>query len=119
MNIDQNLFQVLNEDDLDEILEDNNDILTVILFSAKWCGPCRKTKPSYIKFSKENKKSFFVYINIDTYSDNKFNYMSNVNNIPHFEFYYQKNLLDFLKIIILIILFLCIMNYILILQIKD
>ena len=87
-----NIYQVLNEDDLNEIIEDNQNKLIVVLFSAKWCGPCRKIKPMFIDFSSKNKESFFVFINIDTFSDKKFKFMENVSNIPHFNYYYNNNL---------------------------
>ena len=99
-----NLFQVLDEEDLNEILTDQKDTLVVLLFSAKWCGPCRKIKPKFIEISKQYTDCYFIYINVDSYSDKNFNYMNDVSSVPYFLFYHQKNKYLLLLEVILIIL---------------
>ena len=93
-----NIFEISKEDDLIEVLNNINDRLIVLMFSASWCGPCKTIKPEFIKFSKKYNQTLFIYIDIEEYDECKKNekdqsFIDKVEGLPSFMFYINKNLL--------------------------
>ncbi len=64
------ILQIQDDVDLRDKIIDNHDKLLVFLFSAKWCGPCKKIKK---KLEKEgdglaelySKKAVFMYVDVE------------------------------------------------------
>jgi thiol-disulfide isomerase/thioredoxin len=97
--MESNLFQVANASDLHEILSDQNNrfTLTVIYYSASWCGPCKMIKPKFVELSKKYKSALFLLIDVDSFEDGiKINvgntqqlieYSNDVSSLPTFKFF--------------------------------
>lgn len=85
--IENNLFQVIDENDLDEILNEHRDNLVVIMFSSKMCTHCKKIKPKFVDLSTNNKDCLFIYIDLDNFKDTSTKYTQNIQHIPHFVYY--------------------------------
>ena len=72
-----------------EKFELNNDKLSIICFTAKWCGPCNHMKPIMEEISEEYKESVDVY-NVDVDVNKKF--VDSAFHIPVVPaFYFVKN----------------------------
>ena len=84
-----NIYQVLKEVDLNEILNDQSQSLVLVMFSAKNCKPCSQIKPKFINLSKENPKSHFVYIDVDNFENNTFE----IQGTPKFLFYFDNQVI--------------------------
>ena len=82
-----NIFRVLNEGDLEEILEINKFKVVVVMYSNKNCGPCKKIKPQFVSLAKEHPNSYFVYVDLGDFkiTDNK--YTKYISGTPQFVFY--------------------------------
>lgn len=94
-----NIFKVSKEDDLIEILDNVQNKLVVLMFSASWCGPCKQIKPKFIQQSEINKNVLFIYIDIEEYDEckkqnKKESFLDSINSMPTFLFYLNKNLID-------------------------
>ena len=81
-----NIFRVMNNNDLTEILQDHSQKLVVVMYSSQSCGPCINFKPKFITYAKANPETFFVYIDINNFKDPKHQYLANVNATPKFSF---------------------------------
>ena len=67
----------------------NNDKLSMICFTAKWCGPCNHMKPILEEVSEEYKETVDVY-NVDVDINKKF--VDETFHIPIIPaFYFVKN----------------------------
>ena len=67
----------------------NNEKLSMICFTAKWCGPCNHMKPIMEEISEEYKDSVDVY-NVDVDVNKKF--VDSAFHIPIVPtFYFVKN----------------------------
>jgi thiol-disulfide isomerase/thioredoxin len=84
-----NLFQVLKEPDLDEIIEDHPENIVLIMFSSKTCGPCMSIRPKFISMANENPDCFFVYVDIPSFQNTTGKYTSNVEGTPNFVFFFN------------------------------
>jgi thiol-disulfide isomerase/thioredoxin len=75
----------LNEenDNIDEILSQNE--LSLLYFTATWCGPCRKIYPSLCKLNDRLKYIEIYKIDID--KNEKLSEEKNIKSIPYFEIY--------------------------------
>ena len=69
----------LTNDNHDSIINNNN---VLIVFSAKWCGPCKRLKPEliYIDDTFDSKMLSFVTVDVDVSSDLAVKY--NVSSLP-------------------------------------
>ena len=85
-----NLYQVIKEEDLNEILEDNIRKLVVIMFSSKDCIPCMNILPKFVETAEQKLDCFFVYINIHKYTDTSKKYTEKLKCTPRFAYYYNK-----------------------------
>jgi thioredoxin 1 len=54
----------LNENNFDEIIA-NSDKPVLVDFYATWCGPCKRLKPEFEKFSEKNSSVVSVLANVD------------------------------------------------------
>lgn len=58
-----NVKEISSAGDLDQYI--NSDKLTVIDFSAKWCGPCRMISPYFVELSQQSDFSNVQFLKID------------------------------------------------------
>ncbi len=84
-----NIFQVLKETDLDEIMNDHNQNLVVVMFSTKTCRPCMRIKPKFVDMAKENGECFFVYIDLNNFENTEYKYTKTVEATPKFSYYFN------------------------------
>ena len=84
-----NIFQVLKETDLDEIMNDHTQNLVIVMYSTKTCGPCMRIKPKFVSLSRENTDCFFVYIDLNIFEDTSFKYTRSVRGTPKFSYYFN------------------------------
>lgn len=85
-----NIYQVLKESDLDEILSDYAQHIVIVMFSSKTCIPCMKIKPRFITMSNEHPDCFFVYIDIDNFDDKTSKYLGTIQSTPKFSYFFNK-----------------------------
>ena len=82
-----NIFEISEEEDIIEVLENAKDKLIVTMFSAPWCGPCKMMKPEFKKLSKLNPDVVFIYINVEKYKDDEYTFCKDVKSLPTFCLY--------------------------------
>lgn len=70
----------LTQDNLAEIVSQNE--ITMVLFSAGWCGNCRLMKPKFKRFSTENEAIAFVIVDAEKFPLSR--KLATVNNLPTF-----------------------------------
>ena len=92
-----NIFKISKTNDLFQLLKDLKNKLIVIMFSAKWCGPCKNIKNNFYEFSKYYINSIFIYIDIDQYDDKKCPIINKIDSVPTFMFFNNNNLLTLIK----------------------
>lgn len=66
--------------ELNEILEKSP--VTLVDFSARWCGPCKKLLPMLEDLSKEPKMSSVNFIKIDVDDNQEISEVMNVQAMP-------------------------------------
>jgi len=82
-----------DRDSFKEFIKNSNKEVTIIKFTATWCGPCKKIAPTVKNLLEKYKHSNFRYYEIDvdecfdTYAFFKKKRM--VNGIPAFCVYYK------------------------------
>lgn len=64
----------------------NDNYLTVLIFSASWCGPCKKIAPSIEKLSNEYTNTKFYSIDTDNSDLSDLVDKYNVSALPTFVF---------------------------------
>jgi thiol-disulfide isomerase/thioredoxin len=87
--MDQNIFQVINENHLEEIINQNRQTLIVIMLSSKECPPCKTIKPKFITSSKQNKDIMYIYIDRTNYTGVTGKYLEKFLYTPTFIFYFN------------------------------
>jgi thiol-disulfide isomerase/thioredoxin len=95
--MEQNIFQVINESHLDEILSQHVRDMVVIMLSSKDCAPCRVIKPKFVALSKEHSDVFFVYIDKSNYAVTQNKYFTEFEYTPTFVFYFGGNKIAFVE----------------------
>ena len=95
--MEQNIFQVIKEDHLDEILTNYMQNLVLVMLSSKTCGPCKAIKPKFVEQSKTNKDTLFVYIDRDNYEPTQNKYFTEFKYTPTFIFYFGNNQIAFVE----------------------
>ncbi len=95
--MEQNIFQVINENNLDEILSHHMRDLVVIMLSGKNCSPCKAIKPKFVELSKQYKDIFFVYVDITNYTTVGNKYFSEYEFTPTFLFYFGYSKIAFIE----------------------
>jgi len=54
------------KEEFDAFLKDAGSTLVVVDFFAEWCGPCKKIKPTFVRFAEEFAgKAFFAKVDVD------------------------------------------------------
>ncbi|KAM4706496.1 thioredoxin-like [Discoglossus pictus] len=66
-------------------LNESENCLLVISFTAKWCGPCQKIKPFYEELSKKYRDVLFYNCDVDDVDDVASE--CGINRMPTFLFY--------------------------------
>ena len=95
--MEQNLFQVISENNLDEILSNNPQKLILIMLSSKNCGPCKIIKPKFVGLSKQHNDVFFIYVDITNYAITTNKYFAEYEYTPTFLFYFNGSKVAFIK----------------------
>ena len=88
----QNIFQVTSEKHLDEILNDNYDKLSIIMFSSN-NKSCKEFIPTFYSISRDNPDCFFVYLDINNFEEDKLHskYTKNIQHTPKFLYFYNRH----------------------------
>ncbi|CAF0931097.1 unnamed protein product [Brachionus calyciflorus] len=63
--------------------------VSLVDFSATWCGPCKRIEPHFKDLAKENPNVNFIHIDVDEASETMPNELSHVSGVPHFELYHN------------------------------
>lgn len=80
----------LAEDNLEQVLKDTD--VTVVQFSASWCGNCRMMKPKLKKLAAENPDIKFLIVDAEKYPNSR--KLATVNNLPTFASFNKGELLN-------------------------
>lgn len=70
----------------------SNEGLSVVYFTAAWCGPCQRIAPLYAQLAKENPSVSFVKVDVDEMSD--ITAEAGVNAMPTFHFVKASKVVD-------------------------
>merc|ERR1712146_853750 len=74
--------------DFDEQIK--KEKLTIVDFTAAWCGPCQGIAPKFEEFSKEFTEIDFVKVDVDENGDAADK--AAISNLPTFQFYKGGNM---------------------------
>lgn len=80
--MNNNLYQVIKEDDVDKILSDNDTKLVVICYIVKQPGFYKQFKNFIKSLSITFPLCFFVVIDINNFDNKTGKYIKNVTNLP-------------------------------------
>lgn len=72
------MFQSRTE--FQEFLNNIPEKVVIILFTASWCGPCKKAKPLIYQYIKQNPQ--YKYLEIDFDEHSQFAALMRVSSIP-------------------------------------
>ena len=86
-------------DNIGEVLLENmnKNVLSLLYFTAKWCGPCQKIYPLLNELSdklSENEKYNIKFFKIDIDENEEFSEKCNIRSVPTFYIMNGKNLLS-------------------------
>jgi thioredoxin len=98
MSDDKDLIVIADDDAFDEIWTKQKAAESdkvVFVFSASWCGPCKRVKPHYLELSKANPDITFYYIDIDNCEDAADAH--EVSAVPTFKAYQGATLVEQVK----------------------
>ena len=70
----------LEQDNLDTIVSEND--ITIVQYSAGWCGNCRLIKPKFKRFSGEYENAKFIVADAEQFPESR--KLAQVNNLPTF-----------------------------------
>lgn len=74
------MYTELTEDILDQVVNEND--LTVVQYSAGWCGNCRLIKPTFKRLGEEHENAAFVMVDAEKLPNSR--QLANVTNLPTF-----------------------------------
>jgi thiol-disulfide isomerase/thioredoxin len=92
-----NIFQVINENHLDEILNDHPQNLVVIMYSSKNCGHSKTIKPKFTNLSKTQNDCFYIYIDLTNFTKTTNKYFAGFEFTPTFLFYFGGKKIAFIE----------------------
>lgn len=93
----QNIFQVINETHLDNIMHDNMQKLILVMYSSAMCKPCKMYKPKFVNLSKTNPNVLFIYIDVSKYDAIENKYFKECESYPTFLYYFSNTLVAYVK----------------------
>ena len=77
----------------DSLYQDvKSSALTIVQYSATWCGNCRIIKPKFKKLSEEFNQYNFVVVDAEKFPTSR--HMAKVQSLPHFAVFKDGNLLS-------------------------
>ncbi len=75
-----NMFEELQEDNLDKVLSENTKVL--VQYGASWCGNCRIMKPKVKRLAAVESTVKYVYVDAEKFPNAR--QFAQVNNLPTF-----------------------------------
>lgn len=87
-----NIYQILTEEDVDDIFYNNPNKIIVLMFSQKKCVHSCKIKGKFLTLAKNSPSSFFIFIDVESFQKktDKFDF---INHTPTFLYYFDNKLL--------------------------
>lgn len=79
------MFKEINTDTLHEEIE--NSDLTIVQYSAGWCGNCRMMKPIFKRLGDESENAQFILVDAEKFPTSR--QLANVNNLPTFAAFHK------------------------------
>ena len=73
------MFTELKEDNLAEVVKSNK--VTIVQYSAGWCGNCRMIKPRFKRMANDYEAEFIV-VDAEQFPESR--QLAHVNNLPTF-----------------------------------
>ncbi len=84
----RNIFKVINEEQIDEIMLNHKHNLIVIMYSSHKCPPCKEYKPKFISLSSEHRDVFFIYVDQNDYKTETNKYFYEFDYTPTFLYFF-------------------------------
>ena len=78
--------EIKTKKDFLNILNDANNILVIVDFSASWCGPCKRIMPE-LKTLAKNKKDNILFLKVDVDDNEETSAHCGITCMPTFQFY--------------------------------
>jgi len=78
--------EIKTKTDFLNILNDANNMLVVVDFSATWCGPCKRIMPEIIKLA-DIKKEIVLFLKVDVDENEETSLHCGITCMPTFQFY--------------------------------
>ena len=93
------MIEFTENDDIGDILADNMNkkVLSLLYFTASWCGPCQKVYPLLLELSNklsENEKYNIEFYKVDIDNNEEFSEKCDIRSVPTFYIMNGKNLLS-------------------------
>ena len=95
--MEQNIYRVIDESQIDEILEEHKQILVVMMYSSKNCGPCKAFKPKFVNLAVQHRDVLFVYVDKTQFTITKNKYFKDYNLTPTFIYFFGGNNIAFVE----------------------
>jgi thioredoxin 1 len=69
------------------ILNDANNMLVIVDFTATWCGPCKRIMPELIKLADIKKNENVLFLKVDVDDNEETSSHCGISCMPTFQFY--------------------------------
>ena len=79
--------EIYNKVDFLNILNDAENILIIVDFSAVWCGPCKKIMPEIIKLAEVQSENNVLFLKVDVDNNEETSSYCGISCMPTFQFY--------------------------------
>ena len=83
------MYTELNTDSLKQEI---NSGISVVQYSAGWCGNCRMIKPSFKRLGEESTDKSFILVDAEKYPESR--KLAAVNNLPTFAIFKNGELVE-------------------------
>jgi len=93
----KNLYQVIKEGDLEEILHDHMYEITAVMFSSDKCITCMSILPNFIQIAQQFPNCFFVYVDINNFVHETNKYTQQIGRTPFFSYYYFNQQIGYVR----------------------
>lgn len=94
--MEQNIFQVIEEKHIDEILTDHTQDLSIIMYSVS-VPEYKKLKSTFVNLSKKYAHIFFIYVDKNNFQMSNHKYFTPETKIPYFQFFIGGNKIAFIE----------------------